>query len=84
MNEQIKQSIDKFKIPRPKVTIGEGLESAYLIPESELLSLLKLVAEDAYLEGYQDDFHLLFCEDIVPDWNRSNFEGYWKTLTEQL
>ena len=40
MNEQIQEAIDKFKIPRPKVTIGEGLESAYLIPESELLSLL--------------------------------------------
>ncbi len=74
MNEQIQEAIDKFKIPRPKVTIGEGLESAYLIPESELLSLLKLVAEDAWKEGY----------DNIEYPAKPTFEDYWKTLTEQL
>ncbi len=70
MNEQIQEVIDKFKIPRPKVTIGESLESAYLIPESELLSLLKLVAEDAYHK--------------IPGMTTKDFEDYWNKIIEKL
>ena len=80
MNKQIKQSIDKFKIPRPKVTIGEGLESAYLIPESELLSLLKLVAEEAHKRGALDVDKWSYTKHHI----HNLFEDYWKTLTEQL
>ncbi len=81
MNKQIQEAIDKAK-QDSNFSMFKG--EYHFETKEQLLSLLKLVAEDAYLEGYQDDFHLLFCEDIVPDWNRSNFEGYWKTLTKQL
>ncbi len=86
MNEQIQKAIDKFKIPRPKITIGEGLESAYLIPKSELLSLLKQVAEDAHLDGrsvYIKNKEIS-ADKIQITCEHPTFEDYWKTLTEQL
>ncbi len=82
MNEQIKQAIDKFKIPRPKVTIGEGLESAYLIPKSELLSLLKLMAGDAWKES--DILMPKAWKGETQKYKWKSFEDYWKTLTKQL
>ena len=86
MNEQIKQSIDKFKIPRPKVTIGEGLESAYLIPESKLLSLLKLVAGDAHLDGRSVYIRNkeISADKIQVTCEHPTFEDYWNKITEKL
>ncbi len=61
MNEQIQKAIDKF-------THDYGDIDAVF--KSELLSLLKLVAEDAYHK--------------IPGMTTKDFEDYWKTLTEQL
>ena len=86
MNEQIQEVIDKFKIPRPKVTIGESLESAYLIPESELLSLLKQVAEDAHLDGrsvYIKNKEIS-ADKIQITCEHPTFEDYWNKIIEKL
>ncbi len=93
MNEQIQKAIDQAEYTKVdldnncigiRLIIDEG--KFYMHTKKELLSLLKLVAEDAHLDGRSVYIKNrdISADKIQITCEHPTFEDYWKTLTEQL
>ncbi len=77
MNEQIQEAIDQAK-QDSDFSMFKG--EYHFETKKQLLSLLKLMAEDAHKRGALDVDKWSYTKHHI----HNLFEDYWKTLTEQL